>query len=147
MSFNAKSDNVPETEIIIVDETGGSFEFIKSFAFLHSTLTFLLSNSIDTKNRMLKDAKVMRSLYFAWEAKEVPMLSKQKSHTSISANSRMLEVFHHKTMRRMMGISLGRVIDESVKNSKIREWLGNADTMVGVWRRRESLFLGRVVRL
>ena len=59
-----------------MDDKGRSFEFTKSFVFISSTLTFLLSDSIDVKNIMLKATKVMGALNFIWEAKEVPMLSK-----------------------------------------------------------------------
>ena len=57
VNLNEKYGNAPETKRIIVHEKGVSFDFAKSFEFLGSTLTFLLSDSIDVKNIMLKDAK------------------------------------------------------------------------------------------
>ena len=76
-------------------------------------MAFLLSDSIDSKNRMLTDTKIIGALKFNWEAKELPMLSKHKSCAIIPVNlllqgsenwsgnksdARILEVFHHKAM-------------------------------------------------
>ena len=46
VNFNVKHDNAQETEGIMKDEKGGSFEFTKSFVCLGSTLNFLLSDSM-----------------------------------------------------------------------------------------------------
>ena len=57
VNLNNKYDNAPETEKIIVDEKEGFFDFTKSFSCLGSTLTFLLSDATDAKNRILKAIK------------------------------------------------------------------------------------------
>ena len=64
VNLNEKYGNAPETKRIIVHEKGVSFDFAKSFEFLGSTLTFLLSDSIDVKNRRLKATKEIIALNF-----------------------------------------------------------------------------------
>ena len=49
----------------------------------------------------------------------------------------MLETFHHKAMRRIMGVSMNRVKDERIRNSKIRKWFCDAEKIVDAWRRRQ----------
>ena len=59
----------------------------------------------------------------------------------------MIEAFHHKSMRRILGISIKYVMEEEIKNAKVREWFGDAVKIEDVWRRRQLLFIGRIVRL
>ena len=69
VNLNNKCDNAPETDRLIVCEKGGFFYFTESFVCLGSTLTFLLLDAIDVKNRILKATKVMGALHFMWESK------------------------------------------------------------------------------
>ena len=42
---------------------------------------------------------------------------------------------------------MSRAKDERIRNSKIRKWFCDTEKMVDAWRRRQLLFLGRIVRL
>ena len=65
-----KYDDALETDAMIADEKGGIFEFTKKFSCLGSTISFMMDDAIDTKNRMEKAAKVMGALGFIWNSKK-----------------------------------------------------------------------------
>ena len=156
-----KHVNAPEKKEISMDNKGGMFEFTTSFTCLGSALTFLLDDTIDVKCRMSKAPKVMGALKDVWDAREVPLSSKVKLHQAIPINllswgrnnwsvnqndTQLLEAFHHKSIRRILGINMTRVMDKEIKNSTIRRWFDNIEEIKDVWRRRQSLFLGRIAR-
>ena len=52
----------------------------------------------------------------------------------------MLDTFHHKAMRRIMGVLMSRAKDEIIRNSIIRKWFCDAEKMVDAWSRHQLLF-------
>ena len=92
---------------------------------------FLLEDTIDVQNRVIKASKQMGALHFIWDAKESPIQAKVKLHQTIpqnlvlwdienwrgnKADISIFEVFRHKSIRRTLGISIVRSKDERLKN-------------------------------
>ena len=104
----------------------------------------------------------MGALKFVWDAKEASTRAKMKLCEAMPMNSllwgsenwsrnkadtAMAEAFHHKSIRRMLGISMMQVKEQEIKNEEVRRRFGNIECMTGTWRRRQLLFIGRIVRL
>ena len=63
------------------------------------------------------------------------------------ADIKMMDTFYHKSIRRILGIIMRRVKDEEIINSEIRHRFGNIEPLYDTWRKRQLLFIGRIVRL
>jgi hypothetical protein len=60
---------------------------------------------------------------------------------------RMLEVFHHGAIRRILGISRQRGLDEKITNSAVRKKCVNMPNMMNIVKRRVLKYnIGKVVR-
>jgi hypothetical protein len=59
---------------------------------------------------------------------------------------RMLEVFHHGAIRRILRISRQRVRDEKNTNSAVRKKFMNIPKMMNIVKRRVLKYIGKVVR-
>jgi len=64
-----------------------------------------------------------------------------------SNNLILCEGFHHKAIHRILGISMQRVMDERIRNEKVRKKFGGIASFTEIWQLRQLLFLGRIVRL
>ena len=104
----------------------------------------------------------MGALKFAWDAAEVPLITKIKLHQATPMNLMLwgsenwsgnkadiakMNTFHHKSTRRILGITMGRVKEEEITNEDVRGRFGNIEPMRDTWRKRQLLFIGRIVRL
>ena len=58
----------------------------------------------------------------------------------------LLDVFHHRSIRRILNISMLQVKDERLKNSQVRKKSGNIKNLSEIWRSRLLNFAGRVAR-
>ena len=162
VDLKIKYTEAPETRDIIVDERGGTLSFTNEFLYLGSSIDFLIDDTTDVKNRISKASKSMGALKFIWDAVEVPLPTKIKLYQAIpmnlmlwggenwsgnKADIKLLDTFHHKSIRRILGISMGRVRDEEITNSEIRRRFGSIESLSVTWRKRQLLFIGRIVRL
>jgi hypothetical protein len=59
---------------------------------------------------------------------------------------RMLEVFYHGAIRRILGISRQRVRDEKTTNFAVSNKFLNVPTMMNIVKRRTLKYIGKVVR-
>jgi hypothetical protein len=59
---------------------------------------------------------------------------------------RMIEVFHHGVIRRILGITRQRVCDERITNSAVRKRFLNLPTMMNLVKRMVIKHIGKVVR-
>ena len=75
------------------------------------------------------------------------MLWGSENWSGNKADVAMAEVFHHKSIRRTLGISMMQVKEQEIKNEEVRRRFGNIECMTNIWRRRQLLFIGRIVRL
>ena len=50
-------------------------------------------------------------------------------------------------MRRILGIIMLKVKNEKIKNKEVYKRFRNSESFEEIWRRRQLLFLGRIVRL
>ena len=162
VDLKAKYSEAPETNDIIVDERGGTLSFTNEFLYLGSNIDFLIDDTTDVRNRISKASKSMGALKFIWDAVEVPLSTKIKLYQAIpmnlmlwgsenwsgnKADIKLLDTFHHKSIRRILGITMGRVKDEEITNSEIRRRFGGIEALSVTWRKRQLLFIGRIVRL
>ena len=111
----------------MVDDKGENFVFIKIFLCLGSTIGFLLDDATDVTNRISKAKKSMGTLKCMWDAKEVTLTTKIKLHKAIPTNLALcgsdnwsgneadlkkIDFFHHKSVRRILGIRMSAVKEE-----------------------------------
>lgn len=85
---NLEMDHVdaPETEQSAEYEKRRSLEFTKQFACLGSALVHLMDDATDVWMRAIKATKDLDCLKSSWEAREVSLVSKTKSHEAIPIN-------------------------------------------------------------
>jgi len=122
VDLRIKYSEAPETRDITVDERGGTLSFTMEFLYLGSNIDFLIDDTTDVKNRISKASKSMGALKFIWDAVEVPLSTKIKLYQTIpmnlmlwgsenwsgnKADIKLLDTFHHKSIRRILGISMG----------------------------------------
>jgi hypothetical protein len=86
-----------------------------------------------TKNFLYQAKPLSTALWGceAWELKE--------------EENRMLEVFHHGAIRRILWISRQRVRDEKTTNSAVRKKFINIPKMMNIVKRRVLKYIGKVV--
>ena len=57
------------------------------------------------------------------------MLWGGESYSGNKADLKSLDTFHHKSIRRILGISMGEVKDEEITNSEIRRRFGEIESL------------------
>ena len=75
------------------------------------------------------------------------MLQGGENWSGNKADIKLLDTFYHKSIRRILGITMGRVKEEEITNSEIRRRFGNIESLSVTCRKRQLLFIDRIVRL
>ena len=58
----------------------------------------------------------------------------------------LLDVFHHRTLRRILNVIMNQVKDEKITNAQLRTKFGNIKSVSDIWRQMLILFLVRNAR-
>jgi hypothetical protein len=154
-------DKAPQTARIWVRENKGFIDFTKVFKYLGSLITFDLRDDQDIQRAVNKAYQAMGALKNIWDNQYMDMKTKYAFFMAIpinlllwgcemwaikANNLRVLKVFVHRSIRRILGISIQQVQDEKIKNSDVRKLFYNipdAERMVSI---RQLNYLGKVCR-
>ena len=103
----------------------------------------------------------MGALANVWKSTSVSTETKVKLYLAIPVNLalwnaetwsrnagdlKLLDTFHHKSIRRILGINMSMVKDDHIKNEQVRTLFGNIDLLSTIWRKRLLNFIGRASR-
>ena len=96
-----------------------------------------------------------------WESPQVELETKVKLYLAITVNFALwngetwsgnkgdlalLDAFHHKATRRILNISMSKVKEQHLKNSKLRKDFGGLKPLSEIWLSRLLKFAGRTLR-
>jgi hypothetical protein len=131
------------------------------FKYLGSFISFDLRDDYDTEQRISSASQAMGALKHFWRNPYVDLRTKVSIFKAIPLNLLLwgcetwalreslldtLDVFLHRSIRRILGITITQVQDEHIKNSSIRKTFYNIPDIRNQIAIRQTSFLGKVVR-
>ena len=154
-------NNTFETDNIIVNDVF-FVSFTENFKYLGSWISYDLHDTFDVESRITKANQAIGALKFFWDSDEVDIRSKYLIYMSILMNLltwgceswaltklliKKLEVFHMRSIRRILRIKWSDVMEDRIRNSKVRRMFYNINTVEIQIAKRRLTFIGRVVRM
>ena len=154
-------NNSSETNNIIVNDEF-FVSFTENFKYLGSWISYDLHDTFDVESRISKANQAMGALKFFWDSDEVDIRSKYLIYMAIPMNLltwgceswaltkiliKKLEVFHMRSIRRILRIKWSDVMEDRIRNSKVRRMFYNINTVEIQMAKRRLTFIGRVVRM
>ena len=121
----------------------------------------MLDSTTGIKSRIEKVNKAIGALSFIWNADCLSLESKIKLYLAMPVNLslwdyelwsgnvgdlKLLDTFHHRTLRRIMHMSMNQVKLERLTNKKARLKFGKTSKLSEIWKTRLLLFIGRTAR-
>ena len=154
-------DTADETKPILLRDDC-KIIFKKEFKYLGSWVSFQLTDQVDIKARISKASKALGALTFFWKLQMVDLRTKVLLYKAIplnlllwgaenwaqnSADIEKLERFHHKAIRRILGISMTQVRDERIKNDEVRKRFGGIASIKLIIAKKQLKWVGKIVRM
>ena len=151
-------DDLPETQPIQVAD--GFVTFTKHFKYLGSYISYNLRDDYDIQNRVLNASKAMGALKNFWDNPHVDLYSKFLIR-AIPLNLLLwgcetwsmrkqlmdkLEVFVHRSCRRILHITMTQVKDERITNEQVRKTFYSLPSVPHLIAARQLSFIGKVIR-
>jgi hypothetical protein len=153
-------DQAPETRRIMIGENS-FIDFTRIFKYLGTLISFDLRDDADIKMRIKKASQAMGRMKNVWEDKYVDKETKYLFFLAIPINLLLwgcetwalkaesvknLDVFIHRSVRRILGIRMQQVKDERITNKKVREMFFNLPSAQEMVAARQLSYLGKMVR-
>ena len=153
-------DNAPETQAIILPD-GGILTFTKHFKYLGNYISYSLCDDLDIKHRLAQASATMGALREFCIDQAVETCSKYLIFCAIPINLllwgceiwaireslfKKLEVFFHRSIRNILGISIMRVKDEHITNETVCLFFCGIPSLWSQIAKRQLGFIGKVVR-
>jgi hypothetical protein len=153
-------DDAEETRPIRVGETG-IITFTRDFKYLGSYISYSLRDDYDIEHRISQASAAMGALNNFWSDDSVDNFSKYLIFCAIPLNLLLwgceswaireatlqkLEVFLHRSIRKILNITIQMVIDEKITNKMVRGRFFEIPTIRFNLARRQLTFIGKVVR-
>ena len=154
-------NNACEKNNIIVNDVF-FVSFTENFKYLGSWISYDLHDTFDVESRISKANQAIGNLKFFWNSNEVDIRSKYLIYMAIPMNLltwgcesraltkicfKKLEVFHMRSIRSILRIKWSEVMEDRMRNSKIRRMFYNINTVEIQMVKRRLTFIGRVVRM
>ena len=139
----------------------GFIDFCMHFKYLGSYLSFDLTDDFDIENRLASANSAMGALKHFWNNQYADLHTKVAIFKAIPLNLLLwgcetwalreshlnsLDVFLHRSIRRILGITITQVQDERIKNESIRKTFYNIPDIRAQIAIRQMSFLGKIVR-
>ena len=136
--------------------------FTLNFKYLGSWISYDLDDTYDINSRIKRANQAMGALKFFWLSEKVDILSKYLIYMAVPVNLllwgceswaltkvslKKLEVFHMRSLRRILKIKWSDVIDEKITNVSVRKNFNNIRNIDSLIAKRRLLFLGKIIRL
>ena len=157
----AKYQASPQTDRIHTSARYIDFTMYFQYLGLGSFISFDLRDDYDTEQRISCASEDMGALKHFWRKPYVDLRTKVSIFKAIPLNLLLwgcetwalreslldtLDVFLHRSIRRILGITITQVQDEHIKNSSIRKTFHNIPDIRNQIAIRQTSFLGKVVR-
>ena len=122
----------------------GNVTFFSHFKYLGSWISFSLQDDHDVAKRIASANASMGAMVSFWDDKHVDVYSKYLIFKAITCNLILwgceswelrqtllydLEVFLHRSVRRILRIQVRQVIDHQIKNERVHEIVFNIPTI------------------
>ena len=152
-------DNSQET--LKFDVKDGFVSFTKHFKYLGACISYNLRDDHEIERRLAAASSSMGALRNFWRDDHVDNFNKQQIFIAIPINillwgcetwairsdqMKCLEVFLHRSIRSIMGITMGQVKDERISNTKLRSMFYNIPTIENEIAKRQLTYIGKVFR-
>ena len=152
-------ENSDETKIVMVEN--GFVTFTRHFKYLGSHISYNLTDDHDIDSRISAASSSMGALAHFWNDEAVDLRSKYLIFMAIPMNLLLwgseswalrttllsrLEVFLHRSIRRIMGITMTNVREEKITNSASRRRFYNIPTAEQQIAKRQLTFIGKIAR-
>jgi len=152
-------DNLSETKPIKV--SNGFITFSNFFKYLGSIVSYNLQDEREVASRIASASREMEMFHSLWKCSEVELYSKYLIFMAIPLNlllwgceswslkenlAKSLDVFLHRIIRRILGISMLEVREDHVKNITICKNFFDIPDVQKMIAVRQLLFIGKVVQ-
>ena len=156
--IDVKYDALPETPQF--DVADGYVTFCRTFKYLGSRISYNLRDDADIEARLAAANQSMGALKEVWRNPHLDTYSKYLLFRAIPMNLllwgcenwslrqdllRRLEVFLHRSIRKILHISITQVQEERIQNDKIRRLFYDIACVINMILARQLGFLGKVV--
>ena len=126
-------ENIQETQPIVLPDSG-IITFCQHFKYLGNFIMYSLRDDFEIEHRLSQDSSAMGSLQHFWADDAVDVQSKYLIFCATPVNLALwgceswalretllkkLEVFFHRSICRIIGISITQVIDEHITNDSV----------------------------
>ena len=153
-------DELQETQPVILPD-GGIITFCRHFKYLGNFISYSLRDDYDIDHRLSQASSAMGALQHFWGDDAVDIHSKYLIYCAIPLNLLLwgceswalratmmskLEVFFHRSIRRILGITITQVIDEHITNDSVRMRFCRIPSLQNQIAKRQLTFIGKVVR-
>ena len=157
--IDIKYDALPETQQFNVAD--GYVTFCRTFKYLGSRISYNLRDDADIEARLAAANQSMGALKEVWRNPHLDTYSKYLLFRAIPMNLllwgcenwslrqdllRRLEVFLHRSIRRILHITITQVQEDHIRNDKIRRMFYDIPCVNNMIAARQLGFLGKVVR-
>ena len=153
-------DELQETQPVILPD-GGIITFCRHFKYLGNFISYSLRDDYDIDHRLSQASSEMGALQHFWGDDAVDIHSKYLIYCAIPLNLLLwgceswalratmmskLEVFFHRSIRRILGITITQVIDEHITNDSVWMRFCRIPSLQNQITKRQLTFIGKVVR-
>jgi hypothetical protein len=159
LTKNDTPEVTPEDTFPVKD---GYVGFTDKFKYLGSFITTDLKDKHEIEKRVQKATVQMNELRHLWRNKNVKKDIKVWMYLSLPVNTllwgceswtmtaqsiRILESFHTKSIRKILGISMLNVEALKITNIMVRREFNNITTMENMIKKRQLIWIGKLARL
>ena len=152
-------DDSEETNRIEIED--GFVDFTKHFKYLGSFISYHMRDDYDIEKRIAAGSKAMGALSGFWNNDHGDMFHKYRIFMAIPVNLLLwgceswalkeaslnkLDVFLHRSIRRIMKMSMSEVKDRKINNEKLRDMFYHIPNIRELIAIRQCRFIGKVVR-
>ena len=139
----------------------GMKDFTPIFKYLGTLISFDLRDDKDIEKRISKASQMVGALKNVWDDEFVDKKTKYLFFLAIPINLLMwgcetwalkessvkaIDVFIHRSIRRILGIKMSRVKEEKITNKSVREMFYNIPDARSMIAARQLSYLGKMVR-
>ena len=168
-NIDNENDSDSENQSMIEDDeqdfrlyNGGIISYTRKFKYLGVTITPDLRDDTEIDKRIKQGSVAVQQLLNVWRNKQVPLWAKKYLYLALPLNivlwgceswaltaesRRKLSSFHHKSIRKILGISMFEVKEQSITNEQVRKMFHNVKNIDEIVRQRALDCLGTQARL